>query len=278
MVRWLIIGLVVIALAVAAIRIWSGKVEKGLVFFPERDIYTNPGEFGLDYEDVFFVTSDGVRLHGWFVRGPREGVLLWFHGNAGNIADRVDNLARLVKSVGISVFIFDYREYGKSEGQISKAGTFIDADASYSFLVNERKIPPEKIVLFGRSLGSALAVYLAAREKAAALIIESAFTSSEDVADLYYPFLKHLVKTSASYRTLDLIGKVTVPKLIIHGVEDEIIPFWMGKKLYEAASSPKKFYPIEGAGHNDTYFVGGHEYFRRIGDFIGSSLGWERGK
>ncbi|MHC4489980.1 MAG: alpha/beta hydrolase, partial [Planctomycetota bacterium] len=145
---------------------------------------------------------------------------------------------------------------------ISKAGTFIDADAAYDYLLKERGMAEEKIVLFGRSLGSALAVYLATKFRPGSLIIESAFTSSDDVANLYYPFLKHLLKTSANYETSGLIGEIEVPKLIIHGERDEIIPLWMGKKLYDLSTGQKEMYIIPGAAHNDTYIVGGEEYFK----------------
>jgi fermentation-respiration switch protein FrsA (DUF1100 family) len=266
--KWIISAVIALGIALIILRLWSRKVEKGLVFFPERDIYVTPENYGLPYEDVYFTTGDGIRLNGWYVSGPSDKVILWFHGNAGNIADRAENLALLVKLVGASVFIFDYREYGRSEGEISKAGTFIDADAAYDNLLKERKIAEEKIVLFGRSLGSALAVYLSSKFRPGYLIIESAFTSSDDVADLYYPFMKHLLKTSANYETSGLIGEIEVPKLIIHGERDEIIPLWMGRKLYDLATGQKEMYIIPGAAHNDTYIVGGEEYFRKIKKFI----------
>lgn len=243
-------------------------MEKGLIFFPERHIYVTPSRFGIEFEDVYFSTDDGVKLNGWFVPGTTDKVLLWFHGNGGNIADRTENIDFLIRLVGVSVFIFDYREYGRSEGEISKAGTFIDADAAFSYLTNERGIGEDRIVLFGRSLGSALAVYLAAKHPVHSLIIESAFTSSDDVADLYYPFMKHLLKTSANYETSSIIGNIEVPKFIIHGERDEIIPLWMGEKLYELALPPKEMYVIPKAMHNDTYAVGGEVYFRKIKDFI----------
>lgn len=266
--KWFVTALVIICISGLILRMWSKKVEKGLVFFPERDIYVTPEYYGIQYEDVYFTTGDGVRLNGWFAQGSADKVILWFHGNGGNIADRAENLALLVRLVGTSVFIFDYREYGRSGGEISKAGTFIDADAAYDYLVKERNVAPEKIVLFGRSLGSALAVYIATKYHPGFLIIESAFTSSDDVADIYYPFLKHLLKTSANYETSRLIGEVEIPKLIIHGERDEIIPLWMGEKLYDLAVGKKEMYTIPGAAHNDTYIVGGEAYFAKIKQFI----------
>lgn len=265
----LVITMLVCAAAVAAFwYFWSGRMEKGLVFFPERAIYVTPEQYGHEFEDVYFETEDRVRLNGWFVKGPDKRVLLWFHGNGGNIADRAENIDLLVRKTGLSVFIVDYREYGKSGGEISKAGTFIDADASYEYLVKERGVDPENLILFGRSLGSALAVYLASKRHAAYLIIESAFTSSDDVADLYFPFLKHLVRSSADYTTDRLMGAITIPKLVIHGENDEIIPLWMGKRLFDLANEPKEFYLIPGATHNDTYIAGGDPYFDKISEFL----------
>jgi uncharacterized protein len=243
--------------------------EKGTVFFPDPYLIGTPGDLQLAYEDVFFLTEDGLRLHGWFV--PSRGsptTLLWFHGNAGNISHRLENLALLHHRVGANIFIFDYREYGKSEGEISKAGTFRDAFAAYSYVCSRADCDPRGIVLFGRSLGTALATAVAAKHPCLGLILESAFTSTDDVMRLYFPFLPPLPAGTIKYDSIRLIGEVTVPKLIIHGEHDEIIPLWMGKRLYEAAPVPKEFYLIRGATHNDTYVAGGNVYFDKLKQFI----------
>jgi fermentation-respiration switch protein FrsA (DUF1100 family) len=241
--------------------------EKGIVFFPDPVLIGTPADFDLPYEDVFFAAADGTRLHGWWV--PREGapVLLWFHGNAGNISHRLENIKLLHDLVGVQVFIFDYREYGKSQGRISREGTYQDAAAAYRYLADTRKIPARDLILFGRSLGSALAVDLAVREACRALIIESAFTNSSEMARNLAPFLFDW-RPRVPYDNLGKIAEVKAPVLVIHGDQDEIIPVAMGRRLFAQAREPKELYVIAGSHHNDTYLVGGREYFRRLKAFI----------
>ncbi len=234
--------------------------EKGIVFFPDPDLVGTPGDVGLEYEDVLFDTADGVRLHGWWVPAAGAPVLVWFHGNAGNISHRLENLQLLHDLVGVQIFIFDYREYGRSQGRISREGTFLDAAAAYRYLAETRGVPPEDIVLFGRSLGTALATDIAVKHPCRALILESAFTNSSDMAKLLAPFLFDW-RPRVPYDNLGKIDKVKVPVLIIHGSDDEIIPVEMGRKVFAAANCPKDLYIIPGAHHNDTYGVGGTRIF-----------------
>ena len=243
--------------------------EKGTVFFPDSFMIGTPADWGLAYEEVFFETEDEIKLHGWYV--PHEdsrATLLWFHGNAGNISHRLENLALLHARVGVNIFIFDYREYGRSEGEISKAGTFRDAFAAFGYLCTRAELDPSRIILFGRSLGTALATAVAVEHSCLGVILESAFSSTDDVMRMYFRFLPPLPPGTVKYDTVSLIGKVTAPKLIIHGEYDEIIPLWMGQRVYEAARDPKEFYLIRGAAHNDTYLAGGEEYFATLRDFI----------
>lgn len=245
--------------------------EKGTVFFPDPYMIGTPADFGLAYEEVFFPTEDGLRLHGWYVPDHKSPVtLLWFHGNAGNISHRLDNLVLLHRRLGVNIFIFDYREYGRSEGEISKAGTFVDAFAAFEYLCSGSALDRSRIVLFGRSLGTALAVAVAAKHTCLGVILESAFTSTDDVMRLYFPFLPSLPPDMIKYDSLALIAQVTAPTLIIHGEHDEIIPLWMGRRLYEAARPPKEFYLIDGATHNDTYLAGGEAYFAKLKSFLDS--------
>jgi fermentation-respiration switch protein FrsA (DUF1100 family) len=241
--------------------------EKGIVFFPDPHLVGTPAEFGLSYEDVIFETADGVALHGWWVPKAGAPVLLWFHGNAGNISHRLENLKLLHDLVGVQVFIFDYREYGRSQGRISREGTFMDAAAAYRYLAETRGIPGTDIVLFGRSLGTALATGLAIQQPCRALILESAFTNSSEMAKMLAPFLFDW-RPKVPYDNLGKIDKVKVPVLIMHGSDDEIIPVDMGRRLFAAANSPKDLYIISGAHHNDTYVVGGRAYFERLKNFI----------
>lgn len=241
--------------------------EKGIIFFPDRNLLGTPTDYGLEYEEVWFAAEDQVRLHGWWVPRPGAPVFLWFHGNVGNISYWLENLKSLHDLAEVQVFIFDYREYGKSQGHISRAGTFKDAAAAYRYVTETRKVSPGDLVLFGRSLGTALATDLAVRVPCRLLIIESGFTSSSDIAKLYAPLMFDW-RLRVPYDNLGKVDKLKVPLLIIHGSDDEFIPVEMGRRLFAAAKEPKEFYIIPGAHHNDTYVVGGKEYFERLKTFI----------
>lgn len=241
--------------------------EKGIVFFPDPQLVGTPGDYGLEFEEVWFAAEDGVRLHGWWVPRPGAPLMLWFHGNAGNISHRLENIKLLHDLAEVQVFIFDYREYGKSQGKISREGTFKDAAAAYRYVTETRKTPAGEIVLFGRSLGTALATDLAIRVHCRSLIIESAFTNSSDMAKLFAPFMFDW-RPSIPYDNLGKIDKLKTPVLIIHGSDDEIIPVEMGRRLFAAAREPKEIYIIPGSHHNDTYIVGGKEYFEKLKAFI----------
>lgn len=241
--------------------------EKGTIFFPDPHLIGTPRDFDLDYADAWFETADGVRLHGWWVPRADAPTLLWFHGNGGNISHRLENLALLLRLVGVQVFIFDYREYGRSAGQISRAGTFLDAAAASRYVTADLGVPPRDLILFGRSLGSALALDQAVKQPARALILESAFTSSKDMMALYLPFLGFLLPQGPPYENLTLISQINIPVLIIHGERDEVIPVSMGQRLFAAAPGPKDLYIIPQAGHNDTYSVGGPAYFEHLRRF-----------
>jgi fermentation-respiration switch protein FrsA (DUF1100 family) len=241
--------------------------EKGIVFFPDPYLIGTPADYGLAFEEVFFPAEDGVNLHGWWV--PKEGAptLLWFHGNAGNISHRLENIKLLHDLAHVQVFIFDYREYGKSQGQICREGTFKDALAAYRYVTETRGIPAGDLVLFGRSLGTALATDLAVRYPCRAIIIESPFTNSKEMAKLYAPFMFDW-RPKVPYDNIGKIGQVKVPVMVVHGAHDEIIPADMGRRVFAAAPEPKELYVIPGAHHNDTYDVGGPEYFARLQAFI----------
>jgi len=241
--------------------------EKGIVFFPDPYLIGTPAHYNLEYEEVWFTAAEGVRLHGWWV--PKLGcpTFLWFHGNAGNISHRLENIKLLHDLADVQVFIFDYREYGKSEGRISREGTFKDAAAAYRYVIEDRKIPAPDLILFGRSLGTALAVDLAVRLPCRALILESPFTNSSDMAKLFAPFMFDW-RPKVPYDNIGKIGQVPVPVLVIHGTEDEVIPVDMGRRVFAAALEPKQLYLIPGAHHNDTYLVGGKSYFDRLRAFI----------
>jgi len=243
--------------------------EKGIVFFPDPEMVGDPNDVGLAYEDVWFDAADGVKLHGWWVPVKGAPVLVWFHGNGGNISHRLENIQLLHDLVGVQVFIFDYREYGRSSGRISREGTFLDAAAAYRYVTETKGVPAADVVLFGRSLGTALATDLAVNHPCRSLILESAFTNSGEMAKMLAPFLFDW-RPKVPYDNLGEIDKVKVPVLVIHGTDDEIIPVDMGRRVFGAANDPKKLYLIPGAHHNDTYLVGGRAYFQRLLAFISS--------
>ena len=275
-IRVAVIVLVVVAVAGTAAR-QLRLLDRQFVFFPERDLAATPAEVGLDYEDVRLDVGNGERLHGWFVPGDAETTLLWFHGNAGNIGDRVDNLRMLHDALEASVFIFDYRGYGESEGTASEAAMYEDAEAALEYLRSIKALDPaESIVLFGRSLGGAVAVEMAARHQVRGVIVESAFTSVRDMARKAYPFLPSglLVQMLESrFDALSRIPDVHSPVLVLHGDRDDLVPFEHGRKLFDAGNDPKSFYLIEGASHNDTHLVGGKRYFDALRTFIEDPVG-----
>ncbi|HJT19919.1 MAG TPA: alpha/beta hydrolase [Nitrospira sp.] len=222
---------------------------------------------GLPLEDIWFPSSDGLKLFGWYVEGPADHpVVLWCHGNAGNIINRLDNMSRLVRS-GLSVFIFDYRGYGRSQGRPSEEGLYDDAVAAHEYLTKTRRIRPERMVLFGRSLGAAVAGELAVRKPAAGLVLESCFPSVEAVAKFHYGGLPLHWLLGAQFRLIDRLPHLSLPKLFIHGSADDIIPLPLGRAVFESAKAPKTLYVIQGANHNDTYHVGGSDYFTRFAGF-----------
>ncbi len=246
----------------------TGLLEKTLVCFPEKAHDGRPEDFGLQARDLYFETQERVKLHGWlFVRDPQAPFLLWCHGNAGNISHRLDNIARLLQH-GINVFIFDYRGYGKSGGTLSELGFYQDAEAAWDTLIREGPVPPARVVLFGRSLGCAMATDLATKVPAAGLILESGFPHLGAMAKVHYPFVFSERLLSGRYDALSRLSKIKIPLLMVHGDQDSIVPIALGRRLFEAAPEPKDWYEIKGAGHNDTYLVGGEYYFRKLWETI----------
>jgi len=246
-------------------------LEQMFLFFPDQEIVMTPADLGLQYQDVFFSAADGARLHGWYLPGEAEQPLLLFcHGNAGNISHRVDNL-HLLRQLGLSVFIFDYRGYGRSEGQASEEGTYTDGRAALDWLKG-KGWSAERMIYFGRSVGAGVALQLALEQPPAGLVLESPFTSIKAMGRHHYPLLWLLAgwAISARYDNLAKIGLLKTPLLLFHGDRDDIIPQRMGRELYEQAPQPKTFYSIPGAGHNDTYDVGGENYWRQWREVIGS--------
>ncbi len=272
--RRLVSLLLAIAGALLAVTALLLAFERRLIYFPLRALELEPGELGLVHEEAQLVTEDGVTLHAWLLPlpGARRTVLL-FNGNAGNMSFRLDRAAQMQRRLGVSVLLFDYRGYGRSGGSPDEAGTYRDARAAYRWAVETKAVPPRELVLFGESLGAAVAVQLALEQPAGALVLESAFTSIPDMARAAYPFLPPvgpLIRTR--YDTLAKVPRLALPLLVLHGERDEIVPIGQGRRVFEAAGGPKRFFAIRGAGHNDTYLAGGEAYWQALGEFI-ESLG-----
>ncbi len=245
---------------------WNRFIESQ-VFFPDKSIEQTPTDLGLGYEDIWFESGDGVRLHGWLVpASSHRHLLLFCHGNAGNISHRLDNI-RLLEQRGISVFIFDYRGYGLSNGNVSEQGFYLDAEAAHQVAKKWTEAHQAKLVIFGRSLGGIAATHLGATQACDGLILESTFTNMGAMARAHYPlpFAERLLANRLN--AVGEIAQVRVPVLFFHGDDDRIVPIRLGRELYDAAPNPKEFVTLTGAGHNDTYVVGGKGYFDKFRAF-----------
>ena len=247
----------------------SNVLDQIFVYYPHPWIERDWARIsGLPLEEVRFQSEDGEKLFGWYVQSsPAAPVLLWCHGNAGNIIHRLENMVELYR-IGLSVFIFDYRGYGRSSGKPSEEGLYRDALAAQGYLVTTRGIRPERLVLFGRSIGASVAGDLAVRKPAAGLILESPFPSIAAMARIHYLGLPMHWLLSGRYSLVERLARVTMPVLVIHGDQDDIVPIALGREVFEAARGPKSFYVIEGADHNNTYQVGGRAYFQRLKRFV----------
>ena len=245
-------------------------IARRFIFFPEKQLVGNPSHWGLSFEEVVFPASDGVKLHGWYVQGNSDVTWIWFHGNAGNISHRLEDLMLLNSHLGVNILLFDYRGYGRSEGKVSEKGTYRDARGALDYLLSRDDVNPRKIVYFGRSLGAAVAVELATQHQPHGLILESAFSSVKDMAKAKYPFLPLFLLVRTKYDSISKIGTVSSPILIVHGEKDEIVPMSQGRRLYDAAKSPKTFYEVSGATHNETSARGGEPYFAALAEFLQS--------
>ncbi|MCK5376202.1 MAG: alpha/beta hydrolase [Acidobacteria bacterium] len=270
------------AVVFATIVVTMTIFERSMIYYPTRfpdgqwDTEAVARGTGCVIEDCFFEAEDGVRLHGWLCRRVRtaedEGggddmSLLWFHGNAGNLSHRAEMLLRLTTLLPADVMIVGYRGYGRSEGRPSEAGLYRDARAAWRYLREERGREAGDIVIFGKSLGGAMAVDLAMQVEPAGLIIESSFTSVPAMAGHHFPLVpRFLVRTRMD--SLAKIRTVACPKLFVHSRADEVVPFALGRELYEAAPEPKRFFEVMGAGHNETWLVGGKAYFAALGQFV----------
>jgi len=248
--------------------------QHNLLYLPTRQIEATPAAIGLNYEPLTLITSDAERLDAWFIpAGPARGAILFCHGNAGNISHRLDSI-RVFHELGLSVLIFDYRGYGQSTGKPTEKGTYRDVDAAWQYLVEQRAIAPEHIILFGRSLGAAIAADLASRQTTAGVILESGFTSVPDVAARLYPWLPVYWLSRYRYNSREKLADIHSPILIVHSPDDEIILYSNGEQLFEAANEPKQFLELRGS-HSDGFMLSGDRYIRGLDLFINEVVGEE---
>ncbi len=263
---------VALLVSVVVLNAATGAIERPLIYFPSGAVDRTPADVGLEYEQVDLVTADGVVIEGWFVPGTDEThsriSWLWFHGNAGNIGDRVDLIRELHDAVGVSIFIVSYRGYGRSSGSPTEQGLYRDARAALEYLRSRPDVDPERIVYFGRSIGSAVAVDLASSEPPFALVIEGSFPSLRWLARQVYPWLPVWPFLHERYEVEAKARAIAAPALVIHGDRDEITPTSGGRTVAAALGGEVELVIVPGAGHNDLPTVAGADYYRWIDSFL----------
>ncbi len=243
-----------------------------LIYIPSSELTTDPSSIGLEFTQHWITTSDGERLHSWYIPANKARyTLLFFHGNTGNVSNRMDTI-QILNQLGLNILIIDYRGYGKSSGTPSEQGTYFDGDASWHYLVNELKTSAESIIIFGRSLGGGIATELATKVRSAGLVLESTYTTMPAVAKDVYPLLPVSLILHTKYSNIDKIRKIHCPLLIIHSTEDEYIGFHHGQALYNAYNpradqGQKHFVAIAGT-HNDGFFTSINQYKQGIKEYI----------
>ncbi|GBF31357.1 multifunctional-autoprocessing repeats-in-toxin [bacterium MnTg04] len=248
--------------------------QEKMVFLPNmpgRTLTATPKDAGFDFEDVTLETSDGLKLHGWYVPAAQaRGVVLFLHGNAGNISHRLDSIA-IFHELGLDTLIIDYRGYGRSQGKPSERGIYLDAEAAWHYLVSSRGVAADRVIVFGRSLGGAVAAWLANQYTPAALIIESSFSSALDIARKLYPFMPVRLITRLEFPVSLHVSRLQCPLLVVHSRDDEIIPFTMAEAIYESAAEPKSLLEIWG-DHNNGFLLSRDRYLSGLNEFIQKNL------
>jgi len=259
--------LILITAIYAGLAVFLFFFQSRLIYFPTREIIATPDQIGLSYESVSFKAPDGVKLSGWFIPAdsPR-GVVIFCHGNAGNISHRLESV-EIFHRLRLSTLIFDYRGYGASEGNPSEEGSYLDAKGAWNYLIEHKGLAPSDIILFGRSLGGAVAAWLARQYTPKTLIIESAFTSVPDLAGELYFYLPVKLLCRYKYNTLAAVKEVRCPVLIVHSQEDKVVPFSHGSRLFKAAREPKAFLEISGS-HNEGFITSGDVYINGFKAFL----------
>ena len=258
---------IILVLSLLLLNIWMYMQQPKMIFYPMRELHQVPSNWGLDYEDVTLKTEDGVQLHGWYIPHKQsEHVLLFFHGNAGNISHRRDSI-EIFHRLGLNIFIIDYRGYGKSQGTPGEQGLYQDASAAWHYLAEEKGFAANQVLIFGRSLGGAVAASLASEVHARGLILESNFSSAQDFGRAVFPILSRLVFMRYDFNTAEKIQRVNCPVLVLHSPDDEIMPYHLGEKVFQSANQPKHFVQMKG-DHNYGFIQSQPEYEQELFNWL----------
>jgi len=258
--------IVYIVVGLGLVFLYVKYLEAKSVFFPSKGLQASPKDIGLTFQDIYLNTKDGVQIHGWFIPGQEaKYTLLFCHGNGGNLSGRLDKIL-ILRQAKVNIFIIDYRGYGLSSGKPKELGIYLDAQAGYDYLIDKRGTDPEQIILYGESIGAAVIIDLASREKVGGLIAEGAFSSGRDIGKELYPYVPKFILPNI-FDSLGKINKIKVPKLFLHSAGDEVVPIKLGEKLYRAAPEPKYFVEVSG-GHNSIYFGSKDKYLVSIIAFL----------
>lgn len=241
--------------------------QRLMIYHPDKELSETPASMNLDYEDVVIPTSDGQKLSGWFIPHPSpRAVLLYFHGNTGNMSEPVP-LLRILHNLNLAVLIIDYRGYGRSTGKPSEVGTYRDAEAAWAYLVNTRGITPEDIVIYGCSLGGAIAIWLATQHRPAALVAGSTFLNIRQIARDLFPMIPVTLLSRIHYNNKKRIQQISCPVLIMHSTEDDLIPFEHGLGLFQTAKPPKEFLELRGP-HGEAVLVSEQKFIEAMDAFL----------
>ena len=249
--RPVIATVVIIGGLYATICALAWAFQDRLVWFPGPPPATDPGRYGLTFEDISLTTSDGVELHAWFLPGG-ERALLFSHGNGGTI-ENVLPIAKAFREMGVAVLMYDYRGYGSSRGKPSEEGTYLDAETAFDWLL-ARGFAADHITVYGHSLGGAVSIALATRRPVSKLIVENTFSSLADIGAKAYPWLPVRQLSRIDYDSTARAPGVNAKTLVIHSIQDQLIPIAMGRRLFDALSGEKQFLETSG-GHNDGGFL-----------------------
>jgi len=249
--------------------LWLGlrRLERTNLYFPNRNMEGDPSLLQLGFEDLRLTAADGTTIHAWYIPlRPDSPVVLFCHGNGGNISHRLDKLL-LLRRAGASVLLFDYRGYGRSSGRPDEEGTYQDAEAAYRWLSEVKQVPPARIVAHGESLGGAVALELALRRRVGGLVLDSAFTSVIEMGQRLFPFLPVALVARFRYDNLAKAHRLSCPVLLMHSPQDDIVPYDMGRRLFAALPQPKTFCELTGS-HNEGFLESAAVYERAITGFL----------